>query len=156
MDLILWRHAEAELGTSLLPDEARKLSVKGIKQASKMAGWLDTHLPENCRILVSPTVRTRETAAALKRKFKIVEELAPGSTVETILDICHWPDHKKSALIVGHQPTLGMIAAQLLFPGAHECDIRKGTIWWIAQKTCEDETVNNYLKVVMTPSLLLK
>jgi phosphohistidine phosphatase len=154
MDLILWRHAEAELPTPLLADEDRRLTPKGIKQAAKMANWLDAHLPENCRILVSPTTRTKETVAALKRKFKIVDELSPGATAESILATCNWPHHKKSVLIVGHQPSLGWVASQLLFPGAQECEIRKGTIWWIAQKNCDDRTTTNYLKIVMTPSLL--
>lgn len=156
MDLILWRHADAEIGTSLLPDAERQLSAKGIKQASKMAGWLNTHLPENCRILVSPTLRTRQTANALKRKYKIVDELAPGASVDTILANCHWPDHKRSVLIIGHQPTLGMLAARLLFPGAVECDIRKGSVWWITQKAAENQITEHYLKVVMAPSLLSK
>jgi len=38
MELILWRHAEAEPGE---PDDARALTGKGHKQAWKMAEWLD-------------------------------------------------------------------------------------------------------------------
>ena len=34
MELILWRHAEAEMGE---PDEGRALTAKGHKQAWKMA-----------------------------------------------------------------------------------------------------------------------
>ena len=37
MDLILWRHAEAEAGE---PDDGRALTSKGHKQAEKMAAWL--------------------------------------------------------------------------------------------------------------------
>ena len=37
MELILWRHAEAEDG---VPDSARELTDKGLKQARVMAEWL--------------------------------------------------------------------------------------------------------------------
>ena len=37
MDLILWRHAEAEVGSD---DLARRLTVRGAKQARQMAAWL--------------------------------------------------------------------------------------------------------------------
>ncbi len=36
MELILWRHAEAEPGE---PDLGRRLSAKGEKQARRMAEW---------------------------------------------------------------------------------------------------------------------
>jgi phosphohistidine phosphatase len=74
MDLILWRHADAEPGE---PDLARPLTAKGIKQAERVAGWLDGRLPDGCRILVSPADRAKQTALPLKRKFRVVDELAP-------------------------------------------------------------------------------
>ena len=82
MDLILWRHAEAEPGE---PDLGRRLTAKGIKQAERMAIWLDGHLPDTCRILVSPADRAQQTALALKRKFRTVPELAPGASVDAVL-----------------------------------------------------------------------
>src|SRR5436190_21449722 len=38
MDLILWRHADAEPGE---PDIGRRLTAKGLKQAERVAAWLD-------------------------------------------------------------------------------------------------------------------
>ena len=61
MELILWRHAEAEDGA---PDSARKLTGKGEKQAAKIAQWLKPRLPRDCRVITSPTQRTVQTAAA--------------------------------------------------------------------------------------------
>ena len=72
MDLILWRHAEAEDGTA---DAGRKLTDKGLKQAQQMAAWLAPRLPQNTRILVSPATRTQQTAAALDREFETVKEV---------------------------------------------------------------------------------
>ena len=62
MELILWRHAEAEDG---IPDSARELTDKGRKQADLVAAWLKPRLPKNTRIIVSPTQRTQQTASAL-------------------------------------------------------------------------------------------
>jgi phosphohistidine phosphatase len=46
MDLILWRHAEAEPGE---PDHGRRLTAKGIQHAERVAEWLDRHLPATTR-----------------------------------------------------------------------------------------------------------
>ena len=59
MDLILWRHCEAEPGA---PDMGRRLTPKGLKQAARMAPFLERHLPDTCRILVSPADRAQQTA----------------------------------------------------------------------------------------------
>jgi phosphohistidine phosphatase len=129
MDLILWRHAEAELGE---PDEGRALTPKGHKQAAKMAEWLDRNLPESCRILVSPATRTLQTVEALKRRHKVVADLAPNMTAADLLRAANWPDSREPVLIVGHQPTLGQVAAQLICGQPQEWSLRKANIWWIA------------------------
>ena len=156
MDLILWRHAEAEQGSADLPDEARKLTSKGIKQANKMAHWLDSNLPESCRILVSPTLRTRETMEALDRKFKVMHELAPDATVEAILAVANWPNSRDPVMIIGHQPYLGQVAAHLITPRQEECTIRKGNVWWITQKSKGEAETQTYLKAIMAPDLVVK
>ena len=76
MDLILWRHAEAEPGE---PDMSRRLTAKGLKQAERMGEWLEQRLPDGTRIIASPADRAQQTALALKRKFKTVDEIAPGA-----------------------------------------------------------------------------
>ncbi|MFJ7565798.1 phosphohistidine phosphatase SixA [Herminiimonas sp. NPDC097707] len=152
MELILWRHAEAEVGE---PDEGRALTAKGHKQAWKMAEWLDHNLPNSCKILVSPATRTIQTAEALGRKFKIIDDLAPGSTPEKILAAAHWPDSREPVLIVGHQPTLGQLAALLVTGTAQDWTIRKGNAWWIVQRE-QDEIAGNFLRAVMAPDLLSK
>ena len=56
MNLILWRHAEAE---EIAPtDLARQLTVRGRKQAQAVAKWLRARLDEDAAILASPAVRT--------------------------------------------------------------------------------------------------
>jgi phosphohistidine phosphatase len=152
MELILWRHAEAEMGE---PDEGRALTPKGHKQALKMAEWLDRNLPNTCRILSSPATRTVQTAEALGRKFKIVDELAPESTAEEILQAAHWPTSREPVLVIGHQPTLGQVAALLMTGEKQDWTIRKGNVWWLAQRQRED-VLGTYLRAVVTPDLIAK
>ena len=65
MDLILWRHAEAEEGGVGMDDLQRALTPRGEKQAVRMAAWLVRQLPEGLRVLCSPARRTEQTAQAL-------------------------------------------------------------------------------------------
>jgi phosphohistidine phosphatase len=152
MELILWRHAEAEMGE---PDEGRALTAKGHKQAAKMAEWLDHNLPHSCRILVSPATRTIQTAEALGRKFRIVDALAPDSTAEKILAATHWPDSREPVLAIGHQPTLGQLASLLITGTEQNWTIRKGNVWWIVQRERGDIR-SNYIRAVMTADLVAK
>ena len=152
MELILWRHAEAEVGE---PDEGRALTGKGHKQAWKMADWLDRNLPNSCKILCSPATRTIQTAEALGRKFKIHTDLAPNCTADQLLAAAHWPDSREPVLIIGHQPTLGQVAAILIAGEKKEWSIRKGSAWWIAQRQRGDTTAT-YLKAVMSADLIGK
>jgi phosphohistidine phosphatase len=152
MDLILWRHAEAEPGD---PDEERPLTAKGQKQALKTAEWLDRNLPERCRILVSPTVRTLQTAQALERKFKVEPALAPGAAAGAILTLAKWPHAREPVLIVGHQPTLGQVAGLLIAGAAQNWSIRKSSAWWITQKEHE-AGARNCIRAVIGPDVIIK
>jgi phosphohistidine phosphatase len=150
MELILWRHAEAEPGE---PDLGRRLTAKGLKQAERVAGWLDARLPETCRILVSPADRAQQTALALKRKFRIAQELAPGATPAAVLAAAQWPDSRESVLVVGHQPTLGEVVALLIAGAEADWSIRKGAAWWLSNRQRE---IGNavVLKAVIGPDLV--
>lgn len=150
MDLILWRHADAESGE---PDLERRLTSKGQKQAARMAQWLDHRLPDTCRILVSPAWRAQQTALALKRKFKTRDELAPDVVPESILGAVHWPDSRETVLVVGHQPTLGRVAALLLCGEDREWSIPKGALWWLSNRERSDGP-SVALRVVMTPDFV--
>jgi phosphohistidine phosphatase len=131
MDLILWRHAEAEPGE---PDLGRRLTSKGLKQAERMGSWLDQHLPDSTRILVSPADRAQQTALALKRKFRTVDEIAPGASVAAVLGAAGWPDSREPVLVVGHQPTLGSVASFLLSGDESYWSVKKGAVWWLTNR----------------------
>ena len=150
MDLILWRHCEAEPGE---PDLGRRLTSKGLKQAERMAQWLDSHLPDTCRVLVSPADRAQQTAVALQRKFRTVPELAPGASVAAVLAAANWPDSREPVLIVGHQPTLGAVASFLLSGEEAYWSVRKGAVWWLSNRAKEGVAAV-VLKVVVAPDFI--
>ena len=150
MDLILWRHAEAEAGE---PDMERRLTAKGMKQAARMATWLERHLPDSCRILVSPARRTQQTASALGRKFRTVADLAPGTSVAAVLAAANWPDSREPVLIVGHQPTLGEVASLLLAGAEAGWSIRKGGVWWLSDRD-RDGSASVVLRVAIGPEFV--
>ena len=140
MDLILWRHAEAEDPSDGVDDLARSLTQRGEKQAARMAAWLDRQLPEGLRVLASPARRTEQTASALGRKFKMRAELLPGGTPQDLLELAQWPRAKGTVLVVGHQPMLGQTIAQLMGLEAPECVVRKGAVWWLRQRQRLDQS----------------
>lgn len=153
MDLILWRHAEAQDPEVGQDDLTRELTSRGEKQAKRMAAWLDRQLPEVTRILVSPAKRTEQTAQALARKYKIRSELVPGCTVEQLLAAAQWPDAKHTVLVIGHQPVLGQTIAQLMGLNAHECAVKRGAVWWLRnrERDAQSETV---VVTVQSPEVL--
>jgi phosphohistidine phosphatase len=150
MDLILWRHAEAEEG---YPDMARRLTVKGGKQAKTIAGWLNSHVPKEARVLVSPARRTQETAAALERDFITLDALAPDAPADAVLAAAGWPHADGTVLVVGHQPTLGEVAARLLQSATPSLSVKKGAAWWF---TTPDNGETVILKSVLAPSSLAR
>ncbi len=153
MDLILWRHAEAQEWNEGCDDLARTLTLRGEKQATRMAAWLDRQLPNGTRILVSPAQRTLQTADALGRKYKAKPELAPDGSAAQLLASVHWPDGKGVVLVVGHQPTLGQTIAQLLNLNESECPVKKGAVWWLRNRQ-RDDASQTVVVTVQSPELL--
>ncbi|HYF17468.1 MAG TPA: histidine phosphatase family protein [Ramlibacter sp.] len=134
MDLILWRHAEAEERREGLAELDRALTAKGEKQAARVAAWLDRVLPEGARILSSPARRCEQTALALGRKYKTRPELGPDQTAAELLQAAQWPDARHTVVVVGHQPVLGDVLGQLLRIEDGQCPIRKGAAWWLRSR----------------------
>ncbi len=158
LQLILWRHAEAEDAVrSLIADEARALTPRGHKQAAGMAKWLLERLPKHCRILVSPATRTQQTASALELPFETTPEVGLSATPESILAAAGWPHASPQApntvLVVGHQPTLGHVAALLMSGTDMDWSVRKGAVVWIENRArgAGEEAV---LRAAMTPEML--
>ncbi|WP_345811122.1 histidine phosphatase family protein [Paraburkholderia sp. PREW-6R] len=152
MDLILWRHAEAEeLASS---DLARALTTRGRKQAQSVAKWLRIRLPDDAVVLASPAVRTIQTAETLSDQYRVVRELAPNARADDVLVAAGWPNGiAQTVVIVGHQPTLGHVAARLLANSSASWPLKKAGVWWIAsrERDGDDQAV---LRAAITPDLV--
>jgi phosphohistidine phosphatase len=149
VDLILWRHAEAEDG---VPDLERRLTAKGRKQAERVAQWLLQRLPARFAVIASPAARAQQTAEALGVPVKTDRSLAPGAAPAAIVKACGWPSYKGAAVVIGHQPDLGRALAELL--GAQTgFSIKKGGLWWISNRV-RDEKDQVVVRAVVSPDLL--
>ena len=150
MELILWRHADAEDGT---PDSERKLTAKGIKQAARMAKWLRPRLPEDAVVLASPAKRAQQTARALTADFKTLKEIGTSATAEDVLLACGWPGDGRTVVVVGHQPTLGEVSALLITGAKQQWSLKKGAVVWIARRA-NIAAARPQLRALISPDLL--
>jgi phosphohistidine phosphatase len=153
MELILWRHAEAEDGRIDLSDAKRRLTEHGEEQAREMARWLKTYLPKRCRILVSPTQRTEQTVHRLQLTYEIEPKVGVGGTAQELLKLAGWPLAERAVLIVGHQPTLGEVAALALTGKTAAWPVKKGAVWWLSHRE-RDGIAQTQLKAVINPNFL--
>src|SRR5207245_5693571 len=110
MNLILWRHADAERGGR---DKERRLTAKGRKQARRIAAWLRKKLPSEVTVLTSPARRAVETASALTDGFKTNPQLNTDASASEVLIAAGWPGGAGAVIVVGHQPALRRAAALL-------------------------------------------
>ncbi|WJF89434.1 histidine phosphatase family protein [Paraburkholderia bonniea] len=131
MNLILWRHAEAE--DYAASDLARPLTPRGQQQAQAVAQWLQARLDPDAVVLASPALRTRQTAQALSEHYRVVPLLAPDASVAEVLSAAGWADGSvaNTVVIVGHQPTLGHVAAHLLAGERRSWPLQKAGLWWL-------------------------
>jgi len=141
VDLILWRHADAEDGR---PDLERALTPKGRKQAAAVAKWLLKRLPQDFVVVASPAPRAQQTAEALGRKVLVENRLAPGASVEAI---ARFAKSDRPTVLVGHQPDLGEALAYLVAGHADGWRLQKGALWWLAEEPL-------IVKAVVSPDLL--
>ena len=148
MELLLWRHAEAEDG---MPDSARELTKRGRKQAAQIAAWLKKRLPAHCVILVSPSRRAQQTADALELPYELSKKVGTGAAPDEILTAAGWPEREGAVMVVGHQPTLGGAAALILCGEDAGWTIKKGALWWFFCKAPHGSDV--VLRAVVGPDL---
>ena len=150
MELILWRHAEAE-DAAPGGDAERALTKKGRRQAERMAKWLRPRLEGDWTVLCSPALRAVQTVEPLGLPYEERRGLSTAGDVATLLREAGWPTGGR-VLVVGHQPTLGEAVGRL-FGLEGGVAVRKGAIWWFAARSRggRHETV---LRAVVDPDLL--
>ena len=159
INLFLWRHAEAE---DRIPDLERALTPKGQRDASRIAKVLARHLDENSRIVISPAVRTRETAQPLVDRLSLQPEvdrrLAPGARTSTVLDVleaavAEFSGDAATLVMVGHQPWVGQVARRLLTNADGDWSVKKAAAWWLVRRS-RDGNSEWTLRSVFDPDLV--
>lgn len=151
MELILWRHADAE-DPGPQGDLARELTKKGARQAEAMADWLRPRLEGEWRVLTSPAARAVQTVTPLGLDYEVRPGLDPYQRAGDVLREAGWPDAER-VIVVGHQPTLGEVIAHLLGGGPGDVAVRKGAIWWFTTRN-RDGRHETVLKAMMNPDML--
>ena len=139
MHIILWRHAEAQIGSN---DLARKLTDKGCRQAEKMAAQLHNRLPEHYQLWVSQAQRSRQTADYLGKPTHEFSQLNPKADVRQVAGLFTHIREDETVVIVGHQPWIGQLCAFLLnqsWQNQAYWSVKKGGFWWF--KCFADEDV---------------
>lgn len=132
--LYLVRHGIAADPSSAFPDDAaRPLTDEGMHRLRvqfRALGRLDVEIDH---ILTSPLVRAMQTAALLKDALaqtptiRVVDDLRPGGRYDALLAELGRISHATGVALVGHEPSIGMIAARLL--GARDAiPFKKGAV----------------------------
>lgn len=152
-EIIFWRHAETHDAEPGQDDLDRKLTIKGQRQAERVAFWLDRNLPQQCKVFVSQAKRAQQTARCLARKHKTLQELNPGATPEAVLAAVGWGAQTEPIVIVGHQPWIGNCLHWLLFDAVAPLNVKKGAVWWLQSRDRDGER-EVILRAVATPELL--
>jgi phosphohistidine phosphatase len=150
MQLLLWRHADAEDGH---PDALRALTRKGHAQAAATARWLQPRLPPEYRLIASPATRAQQTAAALGAPVAVEPLIDVGAHPAGVLAAAGWEQASRSVtpytvIVVGHQPTLGRLAALLVGGSEGDWPVRKSALWWI-----EGDGAHAELRAVFDPGI---
>lgn len=149
MELVLWRHGDAVPGSR---DSERELSAKGKAQAERVGQWLRRHIDKDWLVIASPARRGRQTADALGLPYETRGTVGPGASADSILREAGWPDGARNVLVVGHQPTLGRIAARLVSGVPGDLAVKKGAIWWFSSRPADDSAMGETsLRAVLTP-----
>lgn len=133
MILYIMRHAEAVAGSDSLQENWRYLTEKGRSTAEKVATQIAKTGPKPRLTITSPLTRAVQTAEivaqkACRKNIVVVSELLlPGndtSDIVTHLDSCH---DAKRVMLVGHEPQLGQLVAQLLGHSHDEISMKPGS-----------------------------
>jgi phosphohistidine phosphatase len=161
MELYLIRHGvAAERGKDWPDDSKRPLTAEGISRLRKSAAGLNALGISFDQIVTSPLVRTRQTADVFAEALKdhppiaTSDALAPaGSSASVIQEITRHVRKARVAL-VGHEPNLGELAAQLIGARA-PIEFKKGGICRIDFDMLPPKG-SGMLRWFLTPKMLRK
>ena len=116
MNIYLLRHGiAAEKGKDYPEDFFRPLVPEGVKETRAVAQGMKRLRIKPDRVLSSPLVRARETAAIVAKVLGVSEKLecsdllAPGSLFSGLVQDLRSREVIENILLVGHEPFLGCL-----------------------------------------------
>jgi phosphohistidine phosphatase len=134
LELYLIRHGVAEERGEDWPDDSKRpLTAEGIAKLRKEARGLTAIGEGFDHIVSSPLVRTRQTAEVFSEHLKnkppvsTADALAPAGTPAAVIQEITKHVRKARVALVGHEPNLGELAAQLIGARA-PLEFKKGGI----------------------------
>lgn len=118
--LLILRHGKTELISNTGRDFDRKLVERGKRNCIDMARYIRGHMSIPEIILVSPALRTMETAEWVMKEWQnnpeqIVDERIYNASSDILFDVIH--DHAgetATAMIIGHNPGMILLCHDLI------------------------------------------
>ncbi len=163
MILYIVRHAIAEPhGTPGVAEDDRPLTGEGISKMRKAAAGLKNLGVVPGIILSSPLPRATQTADILqevcgkKIPLALTQALAPGGSRTEVYKEIRDRKGADSVMLVGHQPSLGEIAGEIVWGSAEQyVELKKGGACALELDET-DEIPRGTLLWLVTPSILRK
>jgi phosphohistidine phosphatase len=119
--LYIVRHAKSSWDYEDISDIDRPLSIRGIRDASVMAGRLKSNGDIPTLMISSPACRAIHTATIFARIFKfptenimIAEKIYPGNINDILKILENIEEHHSSVMIFGHNPAFTELANYFL------------------------------------------
>lgn len=122
--LLLLRHAKSSKDISNIMDFNRPLTKRGLKDAGNIGKYIAQKGLYPQRILCSSAQRTRETYAAIlpflpeNHDVRFTKSLFEADSREVVSAIHQFGEMAETLLIIGHNPTIEMLA-KILAPRGH-------------------------------------
>jgi len=162
VELLLLRHGIAEERGGVVPDAARALTERGRERTSAVLRVLVARGLAADRLIASPLRRARETAelavtAGFAPALEMAESLAPGGNA--LADLPAWlasleASGRPRLVLVGHEPDLSDLAAQLIGAPPGRLALRKAGLA-VLQLPRAATPGQATLRLLLSPRLLL-
>ncbi len=158
--LYIVRHAIAEERGDAYPDDTqRPLSRKGVAKFRKVVAGLANLGVSVDHILTSPLVRARQTADLLGEHLRghasiaEIDALTPGGTFQALTRELQACTQFASIALVGHEPSIGELAARLIGLRA-PLEFKKGGVCRVDLEALPP-TGPGHLRWFATPKMLI-
>jgi len=160
VDLFIARHGEA--GTTLTnaqKDTERALTAEGQREAEAIAGFFETLGLRFDKVITSPLRRSRETAEVVmkhqKKKLKLQfwDELRPEGEREAMLARLAGIGHGSRVLLVGHDPCLSALIADITGASFGSIILKKGGVARVRVTTFSPQAKGE-LRWLLSPRVL--